>query len=153
MPKRTRSRGLPPGPSFVLERECRVGEQSPNSSIERTSSASFACFGPPLTSNVRSHRTVILPMRQPDPQLHSTRRSLTVLAFSVLIGTLAHSQSSPMKPTQFVVVHSPGPSWKAGVPPFEQEGLQLHVAHYSQLLTQGKLVMGGVTSSMQGRAA
>ena len=46
-----------------------------------------------------------------------------------------------MNPTQFVVVHSPGPSWKAGVPAFEQEGLQLHVAHYSQLLEQGKLVM------------
>jgi len=82
-------------------------------------------------------------MRQPNPRLHSLRRSLIVLAFSVSIGTLAHSQSSPMNPTQFVVVHSPGPSWKAGVPAFEQEGLQLHVAHYSQLLEQGKLVMGG----------
>jgi uncharacterized protein YciI len=48
-----------------------------------------------------------------------------------------------MKPTQFVVVHSPGPTWKEGVPAFEQEGLRLHVAHYAELLKQGKLVMGG----------
>lgn len=48
-----------------------------------------------------------------------------------------------MNPTQFVVVHSPGPNWKAGVPAFEQEGLQFHVAHYAGLLKQGKLVMGG----------
>ena len=48
-----------------------------------------------------------------------------------------------MKPTQFVVVHSPGPAWKSGVAAFEQPGLQLHAAHYAQLLKQGKLVMGG----------
>ena len=48
-----------------------------------------------------------------------------------------------MKPTQFVVVHSPGRGWKAGVPAFEQDGLQLHGAHYAELLKQGKLVMGG----------
>lgn len=48
-----------------------------------------------------------------------------------------------MEPSQFVVVHAPGPAWKAGVPAFEQEGLQRHVAHYAVLLEQGKLVMGG----------
>jgi uncharacterized protein YciI len=48
-----------------------------------------------------------------------------------------------MKPTQFVVVHSTGPSWKAGIAAFEQEGLQLHVAHYADLLQQRKLALGG----------
>ncbi len=48
-----------------------------------------------------------------------------------------------MKPTQYVVVHSPGPAWKADVPVFEQEGLRLHVAHYATLHAAGKLVMGG----------
>jgi len=48
-----------------------------------------------------------------------------------------------MKPTQHVVIHSPRPNWKAGVAAFEQEGLQLHVAHYAGLLKQGKLIMGG----------
>jgi uncharacterized protein YciI len=48
-----------------------------------------------------------------------------------------------MHATQFVVVHTPGPAWKPGVAAFEQDGLQLHVAHYAQLLKQGKLVMGG----------
>ena len=48
-----------------------------------------------------------------------------------------------MKATQFVVVHTPGTMWKSGVPAFEQDGLQLHVAHYAKLLQQGKLLMGG----------
>ncbi|MEP7283901.1 MAG: hypothetical protein ABI696_18125, partial [Rubrivivax sp.] len=48
-----------------------------------------------------------------------------------------------MHATQFVVVHTPGPAWKPGIPAFEQDGLQLHVAHYAQLLKEGKLVMGG----------
>jgi uncharacterized protein YciI len=48
-----------------------------------------------------------------------------------------------MKPTQFVVLHSPGESWKADIPAFEQDGLQFHAAHYAELLKQGKLLMGG----------
>jgi uncharacterized protein YciI len=48
-----------------------------------------------------------------------------------------------MKPTQFVVIHAPGPAWKHAVPAFEQDGLQLHAAHYAALLGQGKLAMGG----------
>jgi len=48
-----------------------------------------------------------------------------------------------MKPPRYVVVHAPGPAWQAGVPAFEQHGLQAHVAHYAQLLAQGKLLMGG----------
>ena len=71
------------------------------------------------------------------------RRSFAIVAFAALSTTLAHSQGNPMKPSQFVVVHSPGPAWKAGVPAFEQAGLQLHVAHYAEFLKQGKLVMGG----------
>ncbi len=48
-----------------------------------------------------------------------------------------------MKPTQYVVLHSPGPAWRAGVAMFDQEGVRLHVAHYATLLAQGKLAMGG----------
>ena len=48
-----------------------------------------------------------------------------------------------MKDVRFIVVHTPGPSWKPGVPAFEQEGLQLHVGHYAKLLKAGKLLMGG----------
>ena len=48
-----------------------------------------------------------------------------------------------MKDVRFVVVHKPGPNWKAGVPAFEQAGLQLHAQHFGQLLAEGKLVMGG----------
>jgi uncharacterized protein YciI len=82
-------------------------------------------------------------MRRTNHQFSSQRRSLAVLVFVALIGALAQSQGNSMKPTQFVVVHSPGRAWKAGVPAFEQEGLQLHVAHYADLLKLGKLVMGG----------
>ena len=48
-----------------------------------------------------------------------------------------------MKEVRFVVAHSPGPNWKPGVSAFEQDGLQLHVAHYATLLKDGKLLMGG----------
>jgi hypothetical protein len=48
-----------------------------------------------------------------------------------------------MKNLRFIVVHSPGPNWKPGVPAFEQDGLQLHVGHYATLLKPGKLLMGG----------
>ncbi|HEY2559999.1 MAG TPA: YciI family protein [Caldimonas sp.] len=48
-----------------------------------------------------------------------------------------------MRATQFVVVHTPGPGWNPSVAAFEQDGLREHVAHYAQLLAQGKLVMGG----------
>ena len=48
-----------------------------------------------------------------------------------------------MKPSHFVVVHMPGPRWKAGLALFEQDGLDLHVAHYRSLLAAGKLLIGG----------
>jgi len=48
-----------------------------------------------------------------------------------------------VKDIRFVVVHKPGPNWKTGVPPFEQDGLQQHVEHYRALLARGKLAMGG----------
>jgi uncharacterized protein YciI len=72
----------------------------------------------------------------------AAHRWFAILVAASLVSMLAYSQDSP-KPTQFVVVHSPGPAWKPGVPPFEQAGLQLHVAHYAQFLKQGKLLMGG----------
>jgi uncharacterized protein YciI len=48
-----------------------------------------------------------------------------------------------MKPPQYVVLHAPGPAWKAGVPPFEQDGIGLHVGHYRTLLAADKLLIGG----------
>ncbi|MEO8849611.1 MAG: YciI family protein [Casimicrobiaceae bacterium] len=44
---------------------------------------------------------------------------------------------------RYVVVHRPGPNWKAGVPAFEQPGLQAHVEYFASLLKAGKLMMGG----------
>ena len=68
-----------------------------------------------------------------------------MIAFACLASasTIVYPQGNPMKPTQFVVMHVPGTTWKAGLPAFEQEGLQAHVSHYASLLKQGKLVMGG----------
>lgn len=48
-----------------------------------------------------------------------------------------------MPDIRYVVIHHPGPRWQAGVPLFEQQGLQAHVEHYRQLLAQGKLALGG----------
>ncbi len=42
-----------------------------------------------------------------------------------------------------VVFHRRGPQWKAGVPAFGQDGMQLHVTHYRQWMDQGKLLLGG----------
>ena len=44
---------------------------------------------------------------------------------------------------RYVVVHSPGPKWKPGVPSFEQPGLQAHIDYYRTLLATHKLAMGG----------
>ncbi len=48
-----------------------------------------------------------------------------------------------MKDIRYVIVHAPGPAWQAGVPMFEQAGLDEHVAHYRQLHAQHKLMAGG----------
>ena len=44
---------------------------------------------------------------------------------------------------QLVVFHRPGPQWRKGAPPFEQDGVREHVAHYRALLDAGKLFLGG----------
>lgn len=48
-----------------------------------------------------------------------------------------------MQDVRFVIIHRPGPSWKAGLSMFEQPGLGEHIAHYRQLLSAGKLLAGG----------
>jgi hypothetical protein len=48
-----------------------------------------------------------------------------------------------MKDMRFVVIHHSGPNWVAGVPLFEQDGLQAHVDHYRTMFVDGKLTMGG----------
>ncbi|MEP7084204.1 MAG: YciI family protein [Betaproteobacteria bacterium] len=77
--------------------------------------------------------------------MHRTilRSLLLILAWVGFTSTLVYAQSEPKRQPQFIVMHTPGSAWKAGVPPFEQEGLRQHVAHYAEFLKQGKLVMGG----------
>ena len=48
-----------------------------------------------------------------------------------------------MRDIRYVVLHAPGPNWKAGVPFTQQDGVQGHVAHFHGLLESGKLQMGG----------
>jgi uncharacterized protein YciI len=48
-----------------------------------------------------------------------------------------------MRDIRYVIVHLPGPNWKAGLPFFEQDGVPAHVEHYRKLLAEGKLAMGG----------
>jgi uncharacterized protein YciI len=44
---------------------------------------------------------------------------------------------------RYVVFHTPGPAWTAGVDFREQTGVQGHVAHYRMLFEQGHLELGG----------
>jgi len=44
---------------------------------------------------------------------------------------------------RFVVIHTPGPSWKKGVDFREQDGVREHVEHYRKLKEEGRLAMGG----------
>ncbi len=48
-----------------------------------------------------------------------------------------------MRDVRHVIVHSPGPLWKAGLPSFQQEGVQQHIEHFRQWLDAGKLALGG----------
>jgi len=42
-----------------------------------------------------------------------------------------------------VVIHRPGPTWRAGVEFRQQPGVDGHVEHYRRLLDDGHLEMGG----------
>jgi uncharacterized protein YciI len=48
-----------------------------------------------------------------------------------------------MRDIRFVLMHSPGPRWKAGVSVVEQPGIAQHIEHFRTLLESGKLEMGG----------
>mgnify|MGYP001255330979 CR=1 FL=1 len=57
--------------------------------------------------------------------------------------TSTEPRGNPMKDVRYVVIHSAGPRWEPGKSFFQQPGLELHIAHYRQLLEQGKLLAGG----------
>ncbi|MDX2111256.1 MAG: hypothetical protein SFY80_13560 [Verrucomicrobiota bacterium] len=44
---------------------------------------------------------------------------------------------------QFVIFHSPGPQWVAGVSANKQVGIDAHVNHFAQYASAGKIAMGG----------
>jgi uncharacterized protein YciI len=44
---------------------------------------------------------------------------------------------------RYLIVHLPGPQWRAGVAFQEQPGIELHVQHYRQLHESGRLEKGG----------
>jgi len=53
-------------------------------------------------------------------------------------------QDPPTPPDiRYVVIHRPGPAWKAGIPFREQPGVEQHVEHFKQLLAEGRLASGG----------
>lgn len=69
-------------------------------------------------------------------------RAMAGLAAAALSADLP-AQTAPTRDQRWVVVHSPGPAWLAGRSPFEQPGIDAHVAHYRQWQQQGKLALGG----------
>ena len=46
-------------------------------------------------------------------------------------------------PIRYVVFHTPGPRWQAGVDFREQDGVREHAQHYLKFHEQGKLELGG----------
>jgi uncharacterized protein YciI len=44
---------------------------------------------------------------------------------------------------RYLIVHLPGPQWRAGVPFQEQPGVEQHLEHYRKLHASGKLEKGG----------
>ena len=45
--------------------------------------------------------------------------------------------------THFVIIHTPGPKWKANIEFAAQPGITEHVAHYRKFFESGKLDFGG----------
>jgi len=43
----------------------------------------------------------------------------------------------------FVLFHSPGEAWRAGVPYLEQPGIEEHIAFMRRLAESGRMVLGG----------
>ncbi|MBQ0958408.1 hypothetical protein KAK06_05505 [Ideonella sp. 4Y11] len=77
----------------------------------------------------------------------STRRTSLRAAAGLLSAAAlspAEAQTSPpARDQRWVVVHRPGPAWQSGVSPFEQPGLDTHIAHYRRWQQEGKLALGG----------
>ena len=53
---------------------------------------------------------------------------------------MSNAESPPIR---YVVFHTPGPKWQAGVDFREQDGVREHIQHYLQFHGQGKLELGG----------
>ena len=49
----------------------------------------------------------------------------------------------PERDVRYVMIQSPGPRWHSTKIMFEQAGLPDHIARYRQLLSEGKLLLGG----------
>lgn len=67
----------------------------------------------------------------------------SAVAVVAMIAFHSDAQVKPMPELRYVVLHKPGPNWKAGVPAFEQAGLSAHVDYFRKHLDAGKLSLGG----------
>ncbi len=75
-----------------------------------------------------------------------TRIALAILVIFALLSSVidpVQAQERKVPEFRYVVVHRPGPNWKAGVPAFEQPEVQAHVEYFASLLKAGKLTVGG----------
>lgn len=74
------------------------------------------------------------------------RRTVIAAGAAVTAAGLAASgavAADAPPPVYFVLFHTPGPGWKAGVSFRDQPGVMDHVGYMGQFLAQGQLVMGG----------
>lgn len=66
-----------------------------------------------------------------------------LLFFLLLLGAMPAAQAPASEPRQlFLILYSPGPSWRAGRPMREQD-LRAHGAYYAGLLRDGRAFAGG----------
>lgn len=86
------------------------------------------------------------------PARRGPGRACALVVACLLVAGVASAQPVEPQPQperrmnrdiRFVVIHLPGPAWQVGKSPFEQPGIQDHVAHYRQWQQQGKLLLGG----------
>jgi uncharacterized protein YciI len=74
------------------------------------------------------------------------RTALLIVALLLYAGGATAAEGNlpaGQPPVYFVLVHSPGPKWQAGLSFQEQPGVDEHVRYMGELFERGLMVMGG----------
>lgn len=83
------------------------------------------------------------------PKPMSSRFIPSIIAIFVMAFTL-QAQSLPPRPTEKLILLSPGAAWKLGAAWANQAGIDAHAAYYNQALSDGKISGFGPRADGQG---